>query len=122
MRIYDLNTGRREDYYPWREDMIEDRRGRSRRSDGTYMRHEGYGPIDHYGHHDKERELEERERELERRERRIEDMRRYHEDDGMSRPRIGYWRGPQDGFDEVDDDRYYGDGPMMRRGRGGRYY
>lgn len=54
MIVYDLNSGQRE--YPG-YDEIEDRRGRgrSRRSDGTYM---GYGhgflpPYDHYGMHEK---------------------------------------------------------------------
>jgi hypothetical protein len=70
MIVYDLNSGQRE--YPG-YDEIEDRRGRgrSRRSDGTYMGYESY-PTDYYG-----------------------------------------------------DDRYYGDGPQMRRGRGrgrGRSY
>ena len=65
---------------------IEDRRGggrgRSRRSDGTYM---GYGhpgflpPYDHYGMHEKMKEMEERENELEERERRLEERERRHE-------------------------------------------
>lgn len=77
MIVYDLNSGQRE--YPG-YDEIEDRRGRgrSRRSDGTYM---GYGhgflpPYDHYGMHEKMKEMEERENELEERERRLEERER----------------------------------------------
>ena len=66
MRVIDLGNGQ-EEY----DDEIYDRRGgrgRSRRSDGTYMGYDG-GVYDHYG---KERdgmmeELERRERDLERR-------------------------------------------------------
>lgn len=67
MIVYDLNSGHRE--YPG-YDEIEDRRGggrgRSRRSDGTYMEY-GHGflpPYDHYGMHEKMKEMEERENEL----------------------------------------------------------
>lgn len=53
MIVYDLNSGHRE--YPG-YDEIEDRRGggrgRSRRSDGTYMGYGG-GIYDHYGMHEK---------------------------------------------------------------------
>lgn len=83
MIVYDLNSGHRE--YPG-YDEIEDRRGggrgRSRRSDGTYM---GYGhpgflpPYDNYGMHEKMKEMEERENELEERERRFEERERRHE-------------------------------------------
>lgn len=66
MRVIDLGNGQ-EEY----DDEIYDRRGgrgRSRRSDGTYMGYDG-GVYDHYG---KDRdgmmeELERRERNLERR-------------------------------------------------------
>lgn len=65
MIVYDLNSGHRE--YPG-YDEIEDRRGggrgRSRRSDGTYMGYGG-GIYDHYGMHEKMKEMEERENELE---------------------------------------------------------
>lgn len=61
MIVYDLNSGHRE--YPG-YDEIEDRRGggrgRSRRSDGTYMEY-GHGflpPYDHYGMHEKMKEME----------------------------------------------------------------
>lgn len=72
MIVYDLNSGHRE--YPG-YDEIEDRRGRgrSRRADGTYMEY-GHGflpPYDHYGMHEKMKEMEERENELEERERRL---------------------------------------------------
>lgn len=71
MIVYDLNSGHRE--YPG-YDEIEDRRGggrgRSRRSDGTYMGYGG-GIYDHYGMHEKMKEMEERENELEERERRL---------------------------------------------------
>lgn len=71
MRVIDLGNGQ-EEY----DDEIYDRRGgrgRSRRSDGTYMGYDG-GVYDHYG---KDRdgmmeELERRERNLERRERELE--------------------------------------------------
>lgn len=73
MIVYDLNSGHRE--YPG-YDEIEDRRGggrgRSRRSDGTYMGYGG-GIYDHYGMHEKMKEMEERENELEERERRLEE-------------------------------------------------
>lgn len=53
MIVYDLNSGHRK--YPG-YDEIEDRRGggrgRSRRSDGTYMGYGG-GIYDHYGMHEK---------------------------------------------------------------------
>lgn len=82
MIVYDLNSGHRE--YPG-YDEIEDRRGggrgRSRRSDGTYMEY-GHGflpPYDHYGMHEKMKEMEERENELEERERRLEERERRHE-------------------------------------------
>ena len=109
MIVYDLNSGQRE--YPG-YDEIEDRRGRgrSRRSDGTYM---GYGhgflpPYDHYGMHEKMKEREERERR--------------HEMEDREYRRMGYESYPTDYY---GDDRYYGDGPQMRRGRGrgrGRSY
>lgn len=77
MIVYDLNSGHRE--YPG-YDEIEDRRGggrgRSRRSDGTYMGYGG-GIYDHYGMHEKMKEMEERENELEERERRLEDFFQY---------------------------------------------
>lgn len=79
MIVYDLNSGHRE--YPG-YDEIEDRRGggrgRSRRSDGTYMGYGG-GIYDHYGMHEKMKEMEERENELEERERRLEERERRHE-------------------------------------------
>lgn len=82
MIVYDLNSGHRE--YPG-YDEIEDRRGggrgRSRRADGTYMEY-GHGflpPYDHYGMHEKMKEMEERENELEERERRLEERERRHE-------------------------------------------
>lgn len=57
MIVYDLNSGHRE--YPG-YDEIEDRRGggrgRSRRSDGTYMGYGG-GIYDHYGMHEKMKEI-----------------------------------------------------------------
>lgn len=108
MIVYDLNSGHRE--YPG-YDEIEDRRGggrgRSRRSDGTYMGYGG-GIYDHYGMHEKMKEMEERER-------------RYEMEDREYR-RMGYESYPTDYY---GDDRYYGDGPQMRRGRGrgrGRSY
>lgn len=58
MIVYDLNSGYRE--YPG-YDEIEDRRGggrgRSRRSDGTYMGYGG-GIYDHYGMHEKMKEMD----------------------------------------------------------------
>lgn len=121
----DLNSGHRE--YPG-YDEIEDRRGggrgRSRRSDGTYMEY-GHGflpPYDHYGMHEKMKEMEERENELEERERRLEERERRHEMEDREYRRMGYESYPTDYY---GDDRYYGDGPQMRRGRGrgrGRSY
>lgn len=85
MRVIDLGNGQ-EEY----DDEIYDRRGgrgRSRRSDGTYMGYGG-GIYDHYGkEHDgrmdelerRERDLERRERELERDERELEKRERLHE-------------------------------------------
>lgn len=111
-----------------RYDEIEDRRGggrgRSRRSDGTYMEY-GHGflpPYDHYGMHEKMKEMEERENELEERERRLEERERRHEMEDREYRRMGYESYPTDYY---GDDRYYGDGPQMRRGRGrgrGRSY
>lgn len=104
---------------------IEDRRGggrgRSRRSDGTYMGYGG-GIYDHYGMHEKMKEMEERENELEERERRLEERERRHEMEDREYRRMGYESYPTDYY---GDDRYYGDGPQMRRGRGrgrGRSY
>lgn len=86
MRVIDLGGGHDEDY----DDEIYDRRGgrgRSRRSDGTYMGYGG-GIYDHYGkEHDgrmdelerRERDLERRERELERDERELEKRERLHD-------------------------------------------
>jgi hypothetical protein len=86
MRVIDLGGGHDEGY----DDEIYDRRGgrgRSRRSDGTYMGYGG-GIYDHYGkEHDgrmdelerRERDLERRERELERDERELEKRERLHE-------------------------------------------
>mgnify|MGYP000793637413 CR=1 FL=1 len=122
MIVYDLNSGHRE--YPG-YDEIEDRRGggrgRSRRSDGTYMGYGG-GIYDHYGMHEKMKEMEERENELEERERRLEERERRHEMEDREYRRMGYESYP---IDYYGDDRYYGDGPQMRRGRGrgrGRSY
>lgn len=125
MIVYDLNSGHRE--YPG-YDEIEDRRGggrgRSRRSDGMYMEY-GHGflpPYDHYGMHEKMKEMEERENELEERERRLEERERRHEMEDREYRRMGYESYPTDYY---GDDRYYGDGPQMRRGRGrgrGRSY
>lgn len=103
MRVIDLGNGQ-EEY----DDEIYDRRGgrgRSRRSDGTYMGYDG-GVYDHYG---KDRdgmmeELERRERNLERRER----------EDEMYRKG---WFGERDIRDEYDSMD-----PYMRRGRRSRYY
>lgn len=89
MIVYDLNSGHRE--YPG-YDEIEDRRGggrgRSRRSDGTYMGYGG-GIYDHYGMHEKMKEMEERENELEERERRLEERERRHENGGPGIPEDG---------------------------------
>lgn len=117
------------DFKHWiKYDEIEDRRGggrgRSRRSDGTYMEY-GHGflpPYDHYGMHEKMKEMEERENELEERERRLEERERRHEMEDREYRRMGYESYPTDYY---GDDRYYGDGPQMRRGRGrgrGRSY
>lgn len=85
MRVIDLGNGQ-EEY----DDEIYDRRGgrgRSRRSDGTYMGYDG-GVYDHYGKERdgmmeelerRERDLERRERELERNERELEKRQRHHE-------------------------------------------
>ena len=90
MIVYDLNSGHRE--YPG-YDEIEDRRGggrgRSRRSDGTYMGYGG-GIYDHYGMHEKMKEMEERENELEERERRLEERERRHEMEDREYRRMGY--------------------------------
>lgn len=114
MIVYDLNSGHRE--YPG-YDEIEDRRGggrgRSRRSDGTYMGYGG-GIYDHYGMHEKMKEMEERENELEERERRLEERERRHEMEDREYRRMGYESYP---IDYYGDDRYYGDGPQMRRGK-----
>lgn len=107
MIVYDLNSGHRE--YPG-YDEIEDRRGggrgRSRRSDGTYMGYGG-GIYDHYGMHEKMKEMEERENELEERERRLEERERRHEMEDREYRRMGYESYP---IDYYGDDRYYGDG------------
>lgn len=107
-------------------DEIYDRRGgrgRSRRSDGTYMGYDG-GVYDHYGKERdgmmeelerRERDLERRERELERNERELEKRQRHHErEDEMYRKG---WFGERDIRDEYD-----GTEPYMRRGRRSRYY
>lgn len=122
MRVIDLGGGHDEDY----DDEIYDRRGgrgRSRRSDGTYMGYGG-GIYDHYGkEHDgrmdelerRERDLERRERELERDERELEKRERLHErEDEMYRRG---WFGERGIRDE-----YEGTEPYMRRGRRSRYY
>lgn len=110
MRVIDLGNGQ-EEY----DDEIYDRRGgrgRSRRSDGTYMGYDG-GVYDHYG---KDRdgmmeELERRERDLERRERELE---RNEREDEMYRKGWFGEREIRDEYDSMD--------PYMRRGRRGRYY
>jgi hypothetical protein len=97
MRVIDLGGGHDEDY----NDEIYDRRGgrgRSRRSDGTYMGYGG-GIYDHYG-----KEHDGRMDELERRER---------EDEMYRRGWFGE-RGIRDEFDGTE--------PYMRRGRRSRYY
>lgn len=122
MRVIDLGGGHDEDY----NDENYDRRGgrgRSRRSDGTYMGYGG-GIYDHYGkEHDgrmdelerRERDLERRERELERDERELEKRERLHErEDEMYRRG---WFGERGIRDE-----YEGTEPYMRRGRRSRYY
>lgn len=89
-----------------------------------YMEY-GHGflpPYDHYGMHEKMKEMEERENELEERERRLEERERRHEMEDREYRRMGYESYPTDYY---GDDRYYGDGPQMRRGRGrgrGRSY
>ena len=98
-------------------------RGRSRRSDGTYMGYGG-GIYDHYGkEHDgrmdelerRERDLERRERELERDERELEKRERLHErEDEMYRKGWFGERGIRDEFEGTE--------PYMRRGRRSRYY
>lgn len=121
MRVIDLGNGQ-EDY----NDEIYDRRGgrgRSRRSDGTYMGYDG-GVYDHYGKERdgmmeelerRERDLERRERELERDERELEKRQRHHErEDEMYRKG---WFGERDIRDEYDSMD-----PYMRRGRRSRYY
>lgn len=82
----------------------------------------GGGIYDHYGMHEKMKEMEERENELEERERRLEERERRHEMEDREYRRMGYESYP---IDYYGDDRYYGDGPQMRRGRGrgrGRSY
>ena len=82
MRVIDLG-GRGYD------DGIYDRRGgrgRSRRSDGTYMTYGG-GVYDHYG---RENDIERREMELERRERELERRERMARERDMNR---GGWFG-----------------------------
>lgn len=120
MRIIDLDGRVFGDH-----DEIEDRRGRGRgrgrRADGTFMGYDstvygGYdgGIYDHHGMKHRMRELEEREEELEERERELEEREREHErEDRMYRP-VGFASYPRDYY---GDDRYYGDGPQMRRGR-----
>lgn len=71
---------------------------------------------------EKMKEMEERENELEERERRLEERERRHEMEDREYRRMGYESYPTDYY---GDDRYYGDGPQMRRGRGrgrGRSY
>lgn len=121
MRVIDLG-GSQEEY----NDEIYDRRGgrgRSRRSDGTYMGYGG-GVYDHYGKGDegmmeelerREWDIERRERELERGERELERRQRLHErEDEMYRKGWFGEREIRDGYD--------GDDSYMRRGRKGRYY
>ena len=96
MRVIDLGGGHDEDY----DDEIYDRRGgrgRSRRSDGTYMGYGG-GIYDHYGkeHDGRMDELERRERELEKRERLHE-----REDEMYRRGWFGE-RGIRDEFDGTE--------------------
>lgn len=108
MRVIDLGGGHEEDY----NDEIYDRRGgrgRSRRSDGTYMGYGG-GIYDHYG-----KEYDGRMDELERRERELEKRERLHErEDEMYRRGWFGERGIRDEFDGTE--------PYMRRGRRSRYY
>lgn len=112
MRVIDLDGRVFGDH-----DEIEDRRGRGRgrgrRSDGTFM---GYdiGIYDHHGLHRRMRELEEREEELEERERELEERELEHEHEDRMYRKVGYTAYPHDYY---GDDRYYGDGPQMRRGR-----
>lgn len=108
------------------DDEIYDRRGgrgRSRRSDGTYMGYDG-GVYDHYGKdrdgmmeelERRERNLERRERELERNERELEKRQKHHErEDEMYRKGWFGEREIRDEYDSMD--------PYMRRGRRSRYY
>lgn len=104
MIVYDLEQGR----HPWRGEIEDRRGGRSRRSNGTYMRYDGYGPMDHYGHEPFDPYMEE-----EKRRRRAEMMRRYHEDE-VRRP-IGYTSYPRDSYD--DEDEYYEGNFRVVRGR-----
>ena len=121
MRVIDLGNGQ-EEY----DDEIYDRRGgrgRSRRSDGTYMGYDG-GVYDHYGKdrdgmmeelERRERNLERRERELERNERELEKRQKHHErEDEMYRKGWFGEREIRDEYDSMD--------PYMRRGRRSRYY
>lgn len=71
----------------------------------------GGGIYDHYGMHEKMKEMEERENELEERERRLEERERRHEMEDREYRRMGYESYPTDYY---GDDRYYGDGPQMR--------
>lgn len=106
MIVYDLNSGHRE--YPG-YDEIEDRRGggrgRSRRSDGTYMGYGG-GIYDHYGMHEKMKEMEERENELEERERRLEERERRHEMEDREYRRMGYESYPTDYYGDDNSDGF----------------
>lgn len=111
MRVIDL--GGSQERYDGEE--IYDRRGgrgRSRRSDGTYMGYGG-GIYDHHGmeHDARMDELEHRERELERRERELE-----REERELEMKTRG-WFGERGIHDE-----YEGVEPYMRRGKRGRYY
>lgn len=121
MRVIDLGNGQ-EEY----DDEIYDRRGgrgRSRRSDGTYMGYDG-GVYDHYGKdrdgmmeelERRERNLERRERELERNERELEKRQKHHErEDEMYRKGWFGEREIRDEYDSMD--------PYMRGGRRSRYY
>lgn len=113
--LYDTRTGKR---YDLGDDRHEIENRRRRRADGTYMLyhepHRLIPPYDHYGSvHEKMRELERRENELERRERHLEEMeRREH------RP-VGYAAYPMDSY---NDDIYWGDDIVARRGRRMRSY
>lgn len=107
MRVIDLGNGQ-EEY----DDEIYDRRGgrgRSRRSDGTYMGYDG-GVYDHYGK-DRDGMMEE----LERNERELERRQKHHErEDEMYRKGWFGEREIRDEYDSMD--------PYMRRGRRSRYY